>query len=193
MDYRIDRGRAVAFLAVHALALLAPFTFTWAGLTAALLLLFATGQLGVCLGYHRLLAHRGFATPSVLRYLLAILGTLALQGGPLTWCAIHRRHHRHADHPADPQQSHSWFLRSHFLWTLAPLLGHGEEFRKIVRDLERETLLRWLERSGYALNVVVALALFVAGWGSADWRSGFHSSSGESGSGSCISGTRRSW
>jgi hypothetical protein len=33
--------------------LTAPWTFTWAGLLTAAVLVLVTGQLGVCLGYHR--------------------------------------------------------------------------------------------------------------------------------------------
>jgi stearoyl-CoA desaturase (delta-9 desaturase) len=37
--------------------------------------------LGVTMGYHRLLTHRSFRTPRLIEYLLAILGSLANQGG----------------------------------------------------------------------------------------------------------------
>ena len=38
---------------------------------------------GITIGYHRLLTHRSFATYKPVEYLFAILGSMAIQGGPL--------------------------------------------------------------------------------------------------------------
>jgi fatty-acid desaturase len=40
------------------------------------------GQLGVGMGYHRLICHGGYRTAAPLRYLLTLFGVLACQGGP---------------------------------------------------------------------------------------------------------------
>src|SRR5687767_968520 len=61
----------------------------------ASLYLITTFAIGI--GYHRLLTHRGFASPRWLRRILAWAGAAALQGGPARWTAIHRRHHQMAD------------------------------------------------------------------------------------------------
>ena len=47
---------------VHLGAFAAPWTFTWQGLVALVLLHWLTGGVGICLGYHRLLTHRSFTT-----------------------------------------------------------------------------------------------------------------------------------
>jgi sn-2 palmitoyl-lipid 9-desaturase len=41
------------FAAVHALALLAPWFFSWSALGVTLFLHWLLGSVGICLGYHR--------------------------------------------------------------------------------------------------------------------------------------------
>jgi fatty-acid desaturase len=72
------------FAALHAGALLAPWTFTWTGLGAALFLWWLSGSIGICLTYHRLLTHRGFRVPKPLEYLGTLAGMLASEGGAIS-------------------------------------------------------------------------------------------------------------
>ena len=86
----------------HVLAVTALFQFTWTNLIVAAVLYWVAVGLGISMGYHRLHTHRGFKTPRLFEYFLAICGTLTLEGGPIFWVAIHRQHHQHSDQPADP-------------------------------------------------------------------------------------------
>jgi stearoyl-CoA desaturase (delta-9 desaturase) len=61
---------------------------------------------GITVGYHRLLTHRAFQTYKPVEYTFAILGSLAIQGGPLDWVADHRKHHAHTDVEGDPHSPH---------------------------------------------------------------------------------------
>ncbi len=88
--------------AIHAGALTAPFTFSWAGLVTLLLLGWMTGSIGICLGYHRLFTHRSFAVIRPLRWSIAVLGSLAGQGSLIDWVADHRKHHALSDREGDP-------------------------------------------------------------------------------------------
>ena len=54
-------------------------------------------SLGIGMGYHRLLTHRGYKTPKWVEYFLTLCGTLALEGGPIFWVATHRIHHQKSD------------------------------------------------------------------------------------------------
>ena len=56
----------------------------------------ATG-FGVTIGYHRLLTHRAFDAPKPVRYTLAVLGQMSLQGSVIDWVADHRKHHAFTD------------------------------------------------------------------------------------------------
>src|SRR5262249_14971429 len=60
----------------HLLALLAlvPWFFTWSGVVLSFAGLFVFGTLGINLGYHRLLTHRGLICPKWLERTFVVLG-----------------------------------------------------------------------------------------------------------------------
>jgi stearoyl-CoA desaturase (Delta-9 desaturase) len=62
--------------------------------------------LGVTVGFHRLLTHRSFQTSPLMRGLLAVLGTMAIEGPVIAWVADHRKHHAYSDRPGDPHSPH---------------------------------------------------------------------------------------
>jgi sn-2 palmitoyl-lipid 9-desaturase len=169
---RIHSGKAATMAAFHLAALFSPLFFTWEGLAVSLLLVVVAGQVGIALGYHRLICHRSYRAAWPLRPLFALLGVLACMGGPLTWCSIHRLHHRHSDRDEDPQASHRSFWWSHLLWTLVRQmrsLATPEDVRRVTRDLQRERILLLLERYAQAINAAFALGLLGAGWVAAGW------------------------
>ena len=102
----------------HAGALAALFVFSWKALVLALLLWWVAGSLGIGMGYHRLLTHRGYKTPKWIEYVLAVCGTLALEGGPLLWVATHRMHHQNTDKEGDPHSPHDGGFWAHMGWIL---------------------------------------------------------------------------
>jgi stearoyl-CoA desaturase (delta-9 desaturase) len=65
----------------------------------------ATG-LGITVGYHRLFTHRSFRATRPVRVVLAILGSMGVEGSVVAWCATHRRHHAFADEFGDPHSPH---------------------------------------------------------------------------------------
>lgn len=62
--------------------------------------------LGVTIGYHRLFTHRSFEAVRPLKVVLAIAGSMALQGSLMDWVAAHRRHHAFSDKEGDPHSPH---------------------------------------------------------------------------------------
>jgi stearoyl-CoA desaturase (delta-9 desaturase) len=159
----------VAFFATfHALALLAPWFFSWPALAVTIFLHWWLGSLGICLGYHRLLTHRSLRVPKWLEYLLAVSGALALQGGPIFWVAGHRLHHAHTeDNELDPYSARRGFWWSHMVW----LFYRREQFfdyrayQKYAPDLDREPFYRWLNRYHLLLQLPLALLLYcLGGW-----------------------------
>jgi stearoyl-CoA desaturase (delta-9 desaturase) len=79
--------------------------FGWADL-GLLLGGYALTALGVTVGFHRLFSHRSFEAVRPVRFALAALGSMAVQGPLLKWVALHRRHHQHSDRPGDPHSPH---------------------------------------------------------------------------------------
>ncbi|TWU08198.1 acyl-CoA desaturase [Stieleria varia] len=141
---------------VHVVALLAflPWTagwlFTWSGLVFAVLGHFVFGMLGITIGYHRLLTHRGFTCPVWLEHTLAILGMCNLQDSPARWVAIHRMHHQHSDKQPDPHSPLVSFLWGHVGWVLVRHrdLDRTIHYERYVRDLLRDRFYLQLERRG---------------------------------------------
>jgi stearoyl-CoA desaturase (delta-9 desaturase) len=62
--------------------------------------------LGITVGYHRLFTHRSFKTSRTLRAVLAVLGSMAVEGPVIEWVATHRKHHRFSDRSGDPHSPH---------------------------------------------------------------------------------------
>ena len=155
--------KSIPFLAVHLVALAAPFlahpTWRLAGLAASV---YALLMFGITAGYHRYFSHRAFKTGRALQFVLAVLGTLSVQKGVLWWAAHHRDHHRYSDGPLDvhsPVQRGFWW--SHVGWILSERFDATRLDR--VRDLARYPELRWLDRFGVALPIAFAAGLFLAG------------------------------
>jgi stearoyl-CoA desaturase (delta-9 desaturase) len=158
---------AIAFL--HAMCVLAPVTFSWSALAVAAVLYWASCGLGISMGYHRLLTHRGFETSRAFRYSLAVLGTLSYQGGPLSWVGVHRLHHRDSDQEADPHSPRHGFLWAHLLWCVVhdPL---GRDVTLAAKDLRKDRFMVWLERYFWAPQVALAVVLFLlGGWSWVVW------------------------
>src|SRR4051794_17427658 len=58
----IDWPVVIWIALVHALALVAPFFFSWQAVLVCAMLMIMTGAMGVCMGYHRCLTHGSFKT-----------------------------------------------------------------------------------------------------------------------------------
>lgn len=166
--------RAVLFFgAVHALALLALWCFSWSALLVTVALHWFLGSIGICLGYHRLLSHRSFQVPRWLEYTIATIGALAMQGGPIFWVAGHRLHHAHTeDEVKDPYSARRGFWWSHILWIFYPYPDFFEydRYRRYAPDLDRDPYYRWLNRNFLWLQIPLGILLyFCGGWPFVIW------------------------
>ncbi len=77
----------------------------WRDVAIFLIMYIPTG-LGITVGFHRLFTHRSFKAKPWLRGLLAILGTMAVEGPVISWVADHRKHHAYSDRYGDPHSPH---------------------------------------------------------------------------------------
>ena len=80
--------------------------------------LLAGVKLGVCMSavLHRWAAHAAFACSYPMAIILAILGCLATQGGPVWWGSKHRVHHAYCDRARDPHSPRLLGLIGAFAW-----------------------------------------------------------------------------
>jgi stearoyl-CoA desaturase (delta-9 desaturase) len=154
------------FAAIHVVALLAPWFFSWTALGVAIFLHWLFGSVGICLGYHRLLTHRSLQVPQGLEYAIALIGALALQGGPIFWVAGHRMHHLYTeDLDKDPYSAERGFWWSHMLWLFYdnPTFFDYDTYRQFAPDLDRDSFYRWLNRYFFLLQIPLAGVLYLLG------------------------------
>ena len=121
--------------------------------------------LGITVGYHRLFTHRSFDCHPAVKFTLALLGSMAVEGPILKWVAQHRRHHQHSDEPGDPHSPHlhgegAWEMlkglwHSHVGWVLT---RDSTELDKYIGDLRRDRMVRAMSRL-FPLWVIVSLVL----------------------------------
>src|ERR1700729_4326749 len=169
---RYGTGVGLALIHVGALAAFIPALFRVSDIAVALILSYLTGAVGVTLCYHRVLTHRSLRLRKPLEYLFALFGTLALQGDPIRWVAIHRKHLAHADHDDDPHNIHLGFRWAHVDWLYRHnvALPSEDEIARYAPDLYADPFYRALARFALPLQLGLAIALFlVGGWSWVVW------------------------
>jgi len=149
----------------HVGAVAALFMFNWKALVASVVLWWVTASLGVGMGFHRLLTHRGYKTPKSVEYFLTFCGALALEGGHILWVVTHRIHHAHTDVPGDPHTPRDGGWWSHIGWMLT---GPGQQHEPSVvehyaPDLVKDRFHVWLNKYYWAPIVLLALILVAGG------------------------------
>jgi stearoyl-CoA desaturase (delta-9 desaturase) len=179
LDRELDRPRFATsawFLGLHLACFAAVFTGVSATAAIACAALYAARMFALTAGYHRLFAHRTYETSRVFRFLLGLLGTTAVQKGPLWWAATHRAHHRYSDQPGDPHSPvQRGFWWAHVGWILGD--RHAGADLDDVRDLSKYPELRWLDRWHFVAPIAVGALLFGLG----EWLAAAHPGLGTSG------------
>ena len=155
----------IAMVGFHVGALLAFFFVDLRAILTAGILYCIAGMLGIGMGYHRLLTHRGYKTYRPVEYFLTWCGTLALEGGPVFWVATHRVHHQHSDREGDPHTPREGTWWAHAGWILSGEGLHHDSsvLARYVPDLMRDPVQVWLSKWHWTSNVLVGLVLLVAG------------------------------
>jgi stearoyl-CoA desaturase (delta-9 desaturase) len=138
----------------------------WSDLVVFAVTYLVTG-FGVTVGFHRHLTHRSFETSRVVRALLAVFGSAAVEGPVISWVADHRKHHAYSDEEGDPHSPHvghpgglrgtlQGLFHAHLGWLfLHTQRGSKERF---APDLLRDPVIRFVDRS-FVLWVAMGLAL----------------------------------
>ena len=154
-------------------------------------ILYVLTGLGVTVGFHRLFTHRSFKARPAVRAVLAVLGSVAIEGPVISWVADHRKHHAFADRPGDPHSPHvdhgvGWLgalrglLHAHVGW----LFLHDQRGARAryAPDLLADPVIRFVDRTfviwavgglgiafglGAAIGGSVAAGLTALLWGGA--------------------------
>jgi stearoyl-CoA desaturase (delta-9 desaturase) len=128
--------------------------------------------LGVTLGYHRLFTHRAFESSRTFRTVIAVLGSMAVEGSVITWVADHRKHHAFTDREGDPHSPHlsgpglwgalSGLWHAHIGW-LFETVGTADRER-FAPDLVKDRALRIVDKL-FLLWITLSFGIpFAIGW-----------------------------
>src|SRR5438270_9597155 len=128
--------------------------------------------LGVTLGYHRMFTHRAFEASRAFRAVVAVIGSMAVQGSVITWVADHRKHHAFTDHEGDPHSPHlsgpgfvggvKGLWHAHIGW-LFESVGMAERER-FAGDLLGDRVIRVVDKLFWVWVVLGFAIPFLFGW-----------------------------
>jgi len=174
---RLERNVNIAAVVTPFLGLIVAATLLWDGFLGArdvaiFALMYALTAVGVTVGFHRLLTHRAFRTRAWLRYTLAVLGSMSLQGPVIDWVADHRKHHTFTDEEGDPHSPHAgagaglpgmvrglWHAHTGWLFET-----HGQaSSKRFARDLLEDPKMRAINRSFPLIALSSLLLPFLLG------------------------------
>jgi stearoyl-CoA desaturase (Delta-9 desaturase) len=141
----------------------------WSDVAVFLIMYVITG-LGVTVGFHRHLTHRSFKTSRPVRGLLAIMGSIAIEGPVVAWVADHRKHHTFSDREGDPHSPHvghegglrgalAGLAHAHVGWLF--IHTHRGAKKRYARDLIEDPVVSFVNRT----FLVWALGGFVLAFG----------------------------
>jgi stearoyl-CoA desaturase (delta-9 desaturase) len=131
------------FVVVPFLALIAAVPMAWGGFLGwsdviIALVMYTVSGMGITIGFHRYLTHGSFKARRWLRVVLAVAGSLALQGEVIQWVADHRRHHAYSDQEGDPHSPWRFgatfrgltkgLFHAHVGWLFSRELSNRERF-----------------------------------------------------------------
>ena len=187
---RLQRNANIAAVVVPFVAVVAAIPLLWNQLVgwadlAIMVGVYLATAFGITIGFHRLLTHRSFETYRPVKYLFAILGSMAVQGPVIGWVADHRKHHAHTDEEGDPHSPHvgdgsglRGLWHAHVGWLFE---DHGiAEAKRYAPDLLEDPGMRFISRNflawvglslalpfalGYAIGGTLEAALLAFFWG----------------------------
>ena len=156
---------AIAMAGFHVGAVAALFYIDAGAMLTSVILWIMAGMLGIGMGYHRLLTHRGYKTYRWVEYFLTWCATLALEGGPMFWVATHRVHHQKSDKEGDPHTPREGGWWAHMGWIVMGQGLHADStvLARYVPDLARDPVHVWMSKWHWTTNIVVGLMLLAFG------------------------------
>lgn len=160
----LNWGTAIFLTISHVLAIGALFFWSWPALITGVIL-YCVANLGVGMGYHRLITHRAYKVPRPVEYFLVTCAALSLEGGPIQWVTTHRIHHAHTDRVGDPHTPRDGGWWAHVGWILTGAAqDHDQEtLARYAPDMIKDRYYVWLTKYYYVPLIVVGLGLLAFG------------------------------
>ena len=135
--------------------------------------------LGITVSYHRLCSHRTYDCVAPMRFLFTALGAMAVEGSPIRWAAVHRRHHQFSDLEGDPHSPHLheggfWnavkgFFYGHMGWLFTEFWSHAD-MKRYVPDLYRDPICRFISNNYYVFVLLsIGIPMAIGGLVTMSW------------------------
>jgi stearoyl-CoA desaturase (Delta-9 desaturase) len=176
---RLERNVNIAAVVLPFLGVIAGGIVLWDSFLspldlAIMAVMYMGTAIGITVGFHRLLTHRAFQTHAWMRYTLAVLGEMAVQGPVIDWVADHRKHHTFTDEEGDPHSPHAgqgagvggmarglWHAHTGWLFST-----HGQaSSKRFAPDLLEDRGMRRINKA-FPLIALYSLAIpFLLGFG----------------------------
>jgi stearoyl-CoA desaturase (delta-9 desaturase) len=134
---------------------------------ALLLSFYILTALGVTIGFHRMLTHRSFRPHPIVKFILLVLGSMALEGPALEWAATHVKHHAQSDREGDPHSPVEGFFHAHIGWMFKDSMADPNVYCK---NLVKDPTVVFVSRTFFlwtALSLLIPFAL--GGWTGLLW------------------------
>ncbi|HRV96470.1 MAG TPA: acyl-CoA desaturase [Anaerolineae bacterium] len=151
---------------VYAIILLWERLVSWPDIIIMVIMYIIAG-LGITAGYHRMLTHRSFEAPAYIRFIFLAMGSMAAEGGALSWATLHIQHHAQSDREGDPHSPMEGFFHAHVGWLFDSFSPKTSVYGTwLVKD----RMVVFFEKT-FLLWVVLGLVIpyLVAGWTGVLW------------------------
>jgi len=151
---------------VLAIVLLWERSVHWSDL-ALLATMYALTMLGITVGFHRMLTHRSFKPHPIIKFVLLVLGSMALEGPALDWAATHIKHHARSDKQGDPHSPVEGLFHAHVGWLFKDKLADPNDY---CRYLLQDAIVVFVSRA-FLLWVALSLLIpfLIGGWTGLLW------------------------
>jgi stearoyl-CoA desaturase (delta-9 desaturase) len=137
---------------------------SWLDITLAIGLWLLTAG-GITVGYHRYFTHGSFKANRTVKIILAVFGSLAIEGSLDQWVADHRKHHKFSDEVGDPHSPWRFgtskkaigkgLLYSHVGWLFD---NDNTGIDKYAPDIAADKDLNWISKH-FSVFVIASLLL----------------------------------
>ncbi|MBO0777856.1 MAG: acyl-CoA desaturase [Ktedonobacteraceae bacterium] len=151
---------------IYAISLLWQRAVSWPDIVL-LLSMYTVTALGVTMGFHRMLTHRSFRPHPIVKFILLVFGSMALEGPAIEWAATHIKHHSLADREGDPHSPVEGFFHAHIGWMFKDRMADPNVY---CRNLVKDPMIVFVSRTFFlwtALSLLIPFA--IGGWTGLLW------------------------
>ena len=137
---------------------------TWLDIILCISMVILT-ELGITVGFHRMLVHQSFIAHPIVKFILLMLGSMALQGPASNWASVHLKHHAHTDDDDDPHSpTVKGWLHSHCGWIFT--MAHDEHIsarQTFGKKFQQDKMVQFFDATFFVWSMIGLFIPFLIG------------------------------